>query len=71
MESYEKVLIEWTSVKDNFVFNEGVEPQNTDLFKLVIKKYASTLAQAFIDSRLSTSTDLDNVIRAISSFGGS
>lgn len=59
MESYEKVLIEWSSLKDHLECDDGVEVENTDLFKLAVKKYSSTLVEAFIDSRLSS--QLDNV----------
>lgn len=61
MESYEKVLIEWSSVKDNLPYDEGVQVESTDLFKLIINKYSNPLVEAFVNSRLSNNNDLDNV----------
>lgn len=66
MESYEKVLIEWTSLKDHLVCDEGVQVEETDLFKLVVMKYSSKLVEAFIDSRLSS--QVDNVFEIYSNF---
>lgn len=65
MESYEKVLIEWSSVKDNLPCDEGVQVENTDLFKLIINKYSSPLVEAFVNSRLSNNNDLDNVLDSL------
>ena len=59
MESYEKVLIEWTSVKDNLTCDDGVQAEDTELFKLVTKKYAGTIVEAFINARLANDAQLN------------
>lgn len=57
MESYEKILMEWTCVRDHLTCDDGTRVEDTDLFKLIVKKYASTLVEAFVDSRLSSQLD--------------
>lgn len=44
-------------MRDHLACDDGARVEDTDLFKLIVKKYASTLVEAFVDSRLSSQLD--------------
>ena len=58
LESYEKILVAWTSIKDTFALDQDIEQANGFIFK----NYAQSIVDAFMQSRLSSyNFDLDNV----------
>jgi hypothetical protein len=54
LESYEKVLIAWMSIKDNL--SPDYQPDNITTFDLlfIFKNYSQTVIEAFVHSRLSS-----------------
>ena len=53
LESYEKVLISWTSIKDILFFNDQTSNSN-EYSNLIFKNYSKTIVEAFLQSRLSS-----------------
>jgi hypothetical protein len=65
LESYEKVLISWTSIKDILSMNEESANSN-EYLNLIFKKYSKPVVEAFVQSRLSYfGNETDNVLRNI------
>jgi hypothetical protein len=60
LESYEKILIAWTSIK-NLINNEDDEQQQQQ-FKpdIILKKYSQNIFDSFVQSRLSSLNRIDN-----------
>lgn len=73
LESYEKVLIAWMTVKDNYCTDDQQQQQhhqqenqisNNESFNLMstFKSYSQTVLEAFVQSRLSYNFEADKVI---------
>lgn len=58
LESYEKVLVSWTSLKNSL---DLTDPANKQFSLIVFKNYSQTIVEAFIQSRLSFNLDSDQV----------
>ncbi len=62
MESYEKVLISWISIKDTLSMSEESANSN-ECFNLIFKNYSKPVVDAFVQSRLSfLGFEADNVM---------
>ncbi|CAF0887255.1 unnamed protein product [Brachionus calyciflorus] len=62
LESYEKILISWSNMKDSLGYDEQSSNEiDKKQFELLYSKYAFQIVEAFIQSRLSYQEDHENI----------